>query len=648
MSMQTFWRTVLLLISGMAGIGLAHGAPMPDNGNASRYNSVLVISSYNPETYRVSPTIGGLVDTLAICAPNVTVSVESMNCKSYATAASWKGLMRSILQKHSAMLDSGIVVTLGMEAWMSYVAQDSALVADIPVICGMVSNNFINLPDDSADTSNEQTVFGFDDITKIKYKSGILYDYDVEKNINLILSLYPNTTNIAMLTDNSLGGVCMSAYTRDIISRKYPQLRYIPLDGRYSSALTITDRISKLPPNTILLLGTWRIDQNENYYLSNSIHLLIDETTLNVPVFTFSAMGLKYCCIGGYSPHYGNYGSILARKCANVLLGRVDIAEMSNYKTFVENEATFDCRLLDIYKIDKSRLPANSIFINEQMSLWAEHKMLFTIVIGVIVLLAFLIFVLTYFMFRFKILKDKLEKSESQLRISRDKAEEASRMKSAFLANMSHEIRTPLNAIVGFSGLICSPENTPEEKELFLSLINKNSQLLLGIINDVLDLSRLESGRMQFAYAPTDVVDLSRNMLLSVEGQAQSGVKMNFVCAESSREVETDPQKLGQVIVNLLTNACKFTREGHINLELSFDGNAMNFSVSDTGRGVPAEMTERIFMRFEKVDEFVQGTGLGLSLCRMIVEKFGGKIWLDSSYTQGARFCFRIPLSHRR
>lgn len=648
MSMQTFWRTVLLLISGMAGIGLAHGAPMPDNGNASRYNSVLVISSYNPETYRVSPTIGGLVDTLAICAPNVTVSVESMNCKSYATAASWKGLMRSILQKHSAMLDSGIVVTLGMEAWMSYVAQDSALVADIPVICGMVSNNFINLPDDSADTFNEQTVFGFDDITKIKYKSGILYDYDVEKNINLILSLYPNTTNIAMLTDNSLGGVCMSAYTRDIISRKYPQLRYIPLDGRYSSALTITDRISKLPPNTVLLLGTWRIDQNENYYLSNSIHLLIDETTLNVPVFTFSAMGLKYCCIGGYSPRYGNYGSILARKCANVLLGRVDIAEMSNYKTFVENEATFDCRLLDIYKIDKSRLPANSIFINEQMSLWVEHKMLFTIVIGVIVLLAFLIFVLTYFMFRFKILKDKLEKSESQLRISRDKAEEASRMKSAFLANMSHEIRTPLNAIVGFSGLICSPENTPEEKDLFLSLINKNSQLLLGIINDVLDLSRLESGRMQFANVLTDVVDLSRNMLLSVEGQAQSGVKMNFVCAESSREVETDPQKLGQVIVNLLTNACKFTREGYINLELSFDDNAMNFSVSDTGRGVPAEMTERIFMRFEKVDEFVQGTGLGLSLCRMIVEKFGGKIWLDSSYTQGARFCFRIPLSHRR
>lgn len=280
MSMQTFWRTVLLLISGMAGIGLAHGAPMPDSGNASRYNSVLVISSYNPETYRVSPTIGGLVDTLAICAPNVTVSVESMNCKSYATAASWKGLMRSILQKHSAMLDSGIVVTLGMEAWMSYVAQDSALVADIPVICGMVSNNFINLPDDSADTSNEQTVFGFDDITKIKYKSGILYDYDVEKNINLILSLYPNTTNIAMLTDNSLGGVCMSAYTREIIGRKYPQLRYLPLDGRYSSALTITDRISKLPPNTVLLLGTWRIDQNENYYLSNSIHLLIDETTL--------------------------------------------------------------------------------------------------------------------------------------------------------------------------------------------------------------------------------------------------------------------------------------------------------------------------------------------------------------------------------
>ena len=219
-------------------------------------------------------------------------------------------------------------------------------------------------------------------------------------------------------------------------------------------------------------------------------------------------------------------------------------------------------------------------------------------------------------------------------------------MKSAFLANMSHEIRTPLNAIVGFSDVLSAGDTSLEEQRGYFDIIKTNSDLLLRLINDILDVSRLEAGRVNFSMEKCDVVQVCRQALASVVQARRSSNHLIFESDLEILEMRTDIQRLQQVVINLLSNADKFTEKGIITLNLKLDkgcGMAV-FSVSDTGCGIPLEKQKQVFERFEKLNEYAQGTGLGLSICRLTVQKWGGKIWIDSAYTKGARFIFTHPL----
>lgn len=243
--------------------------------------------------------------------------------------------------------------------------------------------------------------------------------------------------------------------------------------------------------------------------------------------------------------------------------------------------------------------------------------------------------------------KNSLVESERQLRQAKEEAEHANQMKSTFIANISHEIRTPLNAIVGFSSLMTEDTFNTKEKEAFSRLIGNNSELLLNLINDVLDLSRIEAGNMKFNPAPTDLSLCCRNALDSIRHRVQERVKLTYTPSDDPYELLTDPLRLQQLLVNLLTNAAKFTEEGEINLAYAVDEEKKQvcITVTDTGRGVPPDKQETIFERFEKVNEYSQGTGLGLPICRLIATHLGGRIALDPTYTRGARFVFLHPLS---
>ena len=255
------------------------------------------------------------------------------------------------------------------------------------------------------------------------------------------------------------------------------------------------------------------------------------------------------------------------------------------------------------------------------------------------------LFVSLYFYYHTKKLKDELQESESALREAKDRAEESSRLKSAFLANMSHEIRTPLNAIVGFSDVLASGGTSVDEQQGYVDIIKTNSDLLLRLINDILDVSRLEADRVTFTIEKCDVVPLCQQVLASVSQARKSENEFIFECDRESVDLRTDTQRLQQVIINLLSNADKFTRNGKITLKLEVDDEkrVATFSVSDTGTGIPLEKQKQVFERFEKLNEYVQGTGLGLSICKLTVEKWGGEIWVDSGYTDGARFVFTHP-----
>lgn len=226
------------------------------------------------------------------------------------------------------------------------------------------------------------------------------------------------------------------------------------------------------------------------------------------------------------------------------------------------------------------------------------------------------------------------------------KAEEANTLKSSFLANISHEIRTPLNAIVGFSSLLVSAERgISEEKQEYINIIENNNTLLLQLISDVLDLSKIEAGTMEFDYAPVDVhglfIELEDTFRLR---NKKSGIRICYRHRTTECVVKADRNRLVQVMMNLMNNAVKFTGEGSI--EFGFDvreDGFLHFYVTDTGCGIPEERLEDIFGNFVKLNSFVQGTGLGLTICRAIVEKMGGKIGAVSRLGQGSTFWFTLP-----
>lgn len=235
------------------------------------------------------------------------------------------------------------------------------------------------------------------------------------------------------------------------------------------------------------------------------------------------------------------------------------------------------------------------------------------------------------------------KKQQKELEAARIKAEESDRLKSAFLANMSHEIRTPLNAIVGFSKLVIDAECT-NEKEQYAEIIERNSEILLNLFNDILDLSSLEADSLSFNIRPIKLIDICLQLEQQFCYKVKNGTKLILDDVDTELYVSGDWNRIIQIISNLLSNASKFTPKGEIHFGYREKEDFVEFYVKDSGIGIPAERVATIFQRFGKINDFVQGTGLGLTLCRMLVEKMGGRIWLRSQEGKGSRFYFTLPL----
>ena len=235
------------------------------------------------------------------------------------------------------------------------------------------------------------------------------------------------------------------------------------------------------------------------------------------------------------------------------------------------------------------------------------------------------------------------KKQQKELEAARIKAEESDRLKSAFLANMSHEIRTPLNAIVGFSKLVIDAECT-NEKEQYAEIIERNSEILLNLFNDILDLSSLEADSLSFNIRPIKLIDICLQLEQQFCYKVKNGTKLILDDVDTELYVSGDWNRIIQIISNLLSNAAKFTPKGEIHFGYREKEDFVEFYVKDSGIGIPAERVATIFQRFGKINDFVQGTGLGLTLCRMLVEKMGERIWLRSQEGKGSRFYFTLPL----
>ncbi len=605
---------------------------------------VLIISSYNPDAGRTSSNISDFMEEFQRLGGTNTVALENMNCKSFSEAPFWEKRMAGLLSKYQNDKSPALIVLIGQEAWAAYLSLEDSVRGNTPVVSALSSRNAILLPGDTIDlkTWMPESVDFFTDFPDSPIKAGFVYEYDVEANINMVKQMYPDTENIAFISDNSYGGVAMQAYVVKEM-KKFPELDLILLDGRVNTIYTICDRLHELPEHTAVLMGTWRVDMNDGYFMRNATYAMM-EAAPALPTFSLSSAGLGYWAVAGIVPAYRALGKEMARQSYRLL---TDPQDGNTHMEVIPNETILDGKLVKEKKLNIAGLPQPVKMLNVTPSFYEQYKYHIWSVGAVLLVLLGGLFVSLYFYYHTKKLKDELEVSEGALREAKDRAEESSRLKSAFLANMSHEIRTPLNAIVGFSDVLSAGGASEEEQRGYFEIIRTNSDLLLRLINDILDVSRLEADRVILSLESCNVVQICQQVVASVAQARRSTNQFLFECEREVVEMRTDVQRLQQVVINLLSNADKFTKEGTITLKLELDtaGNVAVFSVTDTGCGIPLDKQKRVFERFEKLNEYVQGTGLGLSICKLTVEKWGGEIWIDPAYTDGARFMFTHPMN---
>lgn len=604
--------------------------------------SILIICSYNPAAHQTSVTISDFMDEYTKCGGKYNIEIENMNCKSFSESPKWKGMMQQILSRYKGNERPELIILLGQEAWAAYLSQEDSLVANIPVMCSLTSRNAVILPEDTTNLKEwmpETVDFFSDHLGHRRVKSGFIYDYDIEGNIRMILHFYPDTRHIAFISDNSYGGVAMQALVREEM-KKFPGLDLILLDGRSNTIYSIMDKFHHLPEHTAAMVGTWRVDMNESYFMRNATYMMM-EANPNVPAFAPASVGLGYWTIGGVIPAYRPLGRDMAREAIRKFANPNDTA---CHVEVIGSKNVLDYKKVKELKLDVKSFPADMEIINQPVSFYQQYTYQIWAVFAILMILIGGLVVSLFFYFRTKRLKDDLERSEVDLRDAKDRAEESNRLKSAFLANMSHEIRTPLNAIVGFSELLTETDD-PEEKKEYADIILNNNALLLQLISDILDLSKIEAGTLEFIYSEIDLNSLLTEVAQTAHLKANnSELDIAFTDRIFECVVHSDRNRLLQVVHNFVNNAIKFTPKGHIHIGYKLkDSGDLYFYVEDTGYGIPADKVSDVFDRFVKLNSFIQGTGLGLSICKTIISHLGGEIGVSSQEGKGSTFWFTLP-----
>lgn len=647
----------------------------PKEMTQSANGEILIVTSYTSDTKYIYEGINNFIATYQSHGGTLPIVVENMNVFNLKDMFYWPQRLYEIRCKHP---QARLMLLLGGEAWTAYLSKEYECKdqTNLPVICARASRHGVMLPANNSTDLRTFSPHSIDLIEMMRKRKNVAacyaYQYDMKETVALMKRFYPQTNHIAFLSDNTYNGLIQWALVNDYI-QSYPEINATMIDGRKYSLDQAVDILKGVSPNTAILVGIWRIDNKDMSYINNSVYAFT-HVAPSVPAFSLTSSSIGYWSIGGYVPHYDDLAGRVGAKAYEVLHSNHPV---SPQYYVLPMHYVFDYKKLEELGIDPDDLPEHSSILNRPLSFFETYTVELRILLFVALALILGSIVSFSFYIKTKRLKNnllesnrqlledkhllqaseaKLIQSEAELRIARDNAEEAKKraedanqMKSAFVANMSHEIRTPLNAIVGFSGVLVDMyAGADKEQREFVDIIRKNSDELLHLVDDVLDVARLESEHPSFYMEDCDVIALGRGIIdsLRLTPIAQE-LNVVFNSPYDSYSLYTDVQRVQQIMENLLYNSFKFTpKGGKVTLSIKEDTEhgLLVFAVTDTGCGIPVGMRERIFERFTKVDDFIQGTGLGLTICRMVIRHLGGDIWVDPDYREGARFIFTHPI----
>lgn len=486
--------------------------------------------------------------------------------------------------------------------------------------------------------------------------SGVFEITNVNATLDLIKKLHPDIKKITVVSDWSKTGMLSTQNFNQAIESRSDTINYEIITS--NTLKELRDNLFNLSNGDIVFFLLYNQDKQGNYYsCQESFNLTTD--LCQVPIYCISSYYLNAGAIGGVLTTGKMQGRLVGEMASRVLKGTP--IESIKPQT-APQQLILDHRQLRHFGISDKKIPDSAQIINCPNKLIKENKKLtiLTIILFILLIILVVFFTIIIHMRGLRIKKEQsymaeMKNQQSKLQEAKEKAEESNRLKSAFLANMSHEIRTPMNAIMGFTELLSLSDYNRLKINKYTEIIQKNSQYLLQLINDILDISKIETNQLKIVKNECDLYPLLHSILEDYRPllkEAKNPVSLNLAIhpTEQSIRIYTDSNRLRQILTNLLDNALKFTHEGSIDFGYQHQSNKLLFFVKDTGIGISPENQDIIFDRFRQAEDAdtrrYGGAGLGLAICKSLVNLLEGTIWVESNTPNGSAFYFTIPTNN--
>lgn len=616
--------------------------------NKKKGKLVLIINSYCPNDILSNTNI--IIRNILQIDSDIVIKKAYLYSNLSNDSNKWIKDFENIINPYRYNDSISAIVLLYDESLMTYKACNKKGIENIPVIANYCKGYTLDI---NKRCNNLHNITSKDfiltsDFLKGLPVTGIVKEFNIMGNFEFMLKTNPKINSIAIITSRNYSGIFINTQCRKILEQNFPTIKGIYYDERYISTDEIIKQTKMLTTNTGILFYDLGRNYYEDFYSSERVLKELSENA-NSPIYSFYDFGItKKNVLGGYYNDLDFWGLKSSKIIEQILKGAIyKNIPLSSIKESLFNADWFT---MNKFNIPKHLFPDNTIFVNKPSMIFETNTNVTVMIISLIIIILVLIFFV--FISTKKLKKERKEikkankelcKSQKRLEVAIKKLKESDKPEFDFLTNISHEIRTPLNAIVGFSNLITKKNISPEEKEKFVHIIEYSNELLLQLINDILELSKIDAGIYEFNYEKVNVSNVIKELYDMFLYKLETNIILNVDIPNENHTIYTDKKRFKQIGINFITNAIKFTTKGFITIGFVIEKNKTILYCRNTGEEITKDKIDIIFDRFVKLNNITSGMDLGLKICKEIATKLGVDIGAKSKREEGNEFWISIP-----